>query len=333
VNAVGCCENLLDETKRRRRGFEPIVGAETMRRTMDRGKLEAPEPSDHELFRESIAELDRIVRGSFRTTVVQITAAIAAIAAPLILGGIAGKAHVSIADIVYASLFLILALQIRDLFRHGRTALVRERLSKQLKAAVVQRIRANRLYDLSILDPLTGLHNRRFGEQRLEEELARSERNGDPLAVLLFDLDYFKEINDQFGHAAGDGALKEFSRRLKRAIRACDVPVRIGGDEFLVILPECPREKVDKILARIGMPEIRLNDQVISIRYSVGRAHHQVCDTTESMLHRADQVLYAEKASRPPKNGTTSQAPEIKPHRALVYNGPPSFHLKRFPES
>ncbi|MGB9070287.1 MAG: GGDEF domain-containing protein, partial [Candidatus Acidiferrales bacterium] len=132
---------------------------------------------------------------------------------------------------------------------------------------------------------------------------------------------------------AGDAALKEFSRRLKRAIRACDVPVRIGGDEFLVILPECPREKVDKILERIGTPEIRLNDQVISIRYSIGRAHHQVCDTTESMLHRADQVLYAEKASRPPKDPTTSHASEIKPHRALVYQGPPSLDLKSSSEN
>jgi diguanylate cyclase (GGDEF)-like protein len=285
---------------------------------MDRGKLEAPEPSDHEIFRESIAELERIVRGSFRTTAVQIAAAVVAIAAPLILGGVAEKDHLNIAAIIYASLFLMLALQIRDLFRHGRTSLVRDRLSKQLKAAVVQRIRANKLYDLSILDPLTGLHNRRFGEQRLEEELARADRNGDPLAVLLFDLDYFKEINDEFGHAAGDAALKEFSRRLKRAIRACDVPVRIGGDEFLVILPECPREKVEKILERIGTPEIRLKEQAVSIRYSVGRAHHQACDTTESMLHRADQVLYAEKAARPPKDGSANQASEIK-SRALVY--------------
>src|SRR3984885_14028637 len=160
VRAVGWRENLLDETKRSWRGFEPIVRIETGRKMMARGKLEAPEPSDHELFRESIAELDRIVRASFRTTAVEITAAIAAIATPLILSGVAEKAHINIADIVYASLFLILTLQIRELFRHGRTALVRERLSKQLKAAVVQRIRANKLYDLSILDPLTGLHNR-----------------------------------------------------------------------------------------------------------------------------------------------------------------------------
>jgi diguanylate cyclase (GGDEF)-like protein len=300
---------------------------------MDRGKLEAPEPSDHEIFRESIAELDRILKSSRRTTAAQITAVIAAIAAPVILGSAAEKDHVNIAAIIYGALFLILALQIYDLFRHGRTALLRERLAKQLKAAVIQRIRVNKLYDLSILDPLTGLHNRRFGEQRLEEELARSDRNGDPLAVLLFDLDYFKEINDQHGHAAGDAALKEFSRRLKRAIRACDVPVRIGGDEFLVILPECPREKVDKILERIGTPEIRLNDQAISIRYSVGRAQHQVCDTTESMLHRADQVLYAAKAARPEKDSATGEVSESKSHRALVYEGPPSLEWKRSPEN
>ena len=193
---------------------------------------------------------------------------------------------------------------------------------------MVQRIRANKLYDLSILDPLTGLHNRRFGEQRLEEELARSERNGDPLAVLLFDLDYFKEINDQFGHAAGDAALKEFSRRLKRAIRACDVPVRIGGDEFLVILPECPREKVDKILERIGTPEIRLNGQVISIRYSVGRAHHQVCDTTESMLHRADEILYAAKASRPSRPVAVGLEPRFNLQDSVVFQKPAELELE-----
>jgi diguanylate cyclase (GGDEF)-like protein len=304
------------------------AGVDSKGEMMDSGHLEPPEASDHEIFRESIAELDRIVKTSRRTTAMQITAVTAAVAAPVILGRMAEKDHVNTTAILYGSLFLVLVLQIYDLLRHGRTALVRERLAKQLKAAVVQRIRANKLYDLSILDPLTGLHNRRFGEQRLEEELARSDRNGEPLALLLFDLDYFKEINDQHGHAAGDMALKEFSRKLKRAIRACDVPIRIGGDEFLVILPECPREKVDIILERIGTPEIRIHDQLISIRYSVGRAHHQVCDTAESMLDRADQILYIQKASRREKEGTAGQASEINPHRALVYDRPPSFQRK-----
>jgi diguanylate cyclase (GGDEF)-like protein len=69
---------------------------------------------------------------------------------------------------------------------------------------------------------------------------------------VLIDLDYFKEINDQFGHAVGYLALKEFSRSLRKAIRACDMPVRLGGDEFLLVLPECPRDKVIVILQRIG---------------------------------------------------------------------------------
>ena len=219
-------------------------------------------------------------------------------------------------------------MQIRDLFRHGRTAQVRERLAKQLKAAVMQKIRANKLYDLSILDPLTGLHNRRLGEERLAEEVARSDRNGDPLALLLFDLDYFKEINDQHGHAAGDAALKEFSRKLKRAIRACDVPVRIGGDEFLVILPECPREKVDTILQRIGAPELRWNGQAISIRYSVGRAQHQVCDTKESMMQRADEILYAAKASRSSRPVAAGLEPRFDLQKSIVFQKTAELELE-----
>ncbi len=298
---------------------------------MDTIHVDAPERSDHEIFQESIAELDRIVRTSFRTTIVQIAAVLAAISAPFFMGDFDSKNHLGIEFVVNGIFLLVLALLVFDLARHSRTKLVRDRLAKQLKVAVKQRIRADKLYDLSILDPLTGLHNRRFGEQRLEEEIARSERNGDPLAVLLFDLDYFKEINDQFGHAAGDAALKEFSRKLKKAIRACDVPVRIGGDEFLVILPECPREKVDMILDRIGVAEVRFNHHVISIRYSVGRAHYQMCDTSQTMLQRADQVLYVEKASRPNNDGSREKSPDPSPDHQLAYQKPWSLELKRSP--
>ena len=292
---------------------------------MDNVHVDTPERSDHEIFQESIAELDQIVKTSFRTTIVQIAAVLTAVAAPLFMGDIASQHHFSIVSVVDGIWLLVLALLAYDLARHSRTRSVRDHLANQLKAAVKQRIRADRLYDLSILDPLTGLHNRRFGEQRLAEEVARSERNSDPLAVLLLDLDYFKDINDQFGHAAGDTALKEFSRRLKRAIRACDIPVRIGGDEFLIILPECPREKIDAILDRIGSPEIRLNHKVISIRYSVGRAHYQTCDTSQSMLERADQILYAEKASRRTDDGTGTKRPDFSPNQAVAYDRPPSF--------
>ncbi len=285
----------------------------------------APERSEHETFQESVAQLDHIVRISFLTTIVEIAAVLAVISALLFTGDFASRHHPGIVFVVNGIFVLVVTLLAFDLARHRRTKSVRDRLAKQLKVAVKQRIRADKLYDLSILDPLTGLHNRRFGEQRLAEEVARSQRNGDALAVLLFDLDYFKEINDQFGHAAGDDALKEFSRKLKRAIRACDVPVRIGGDEFLVILPECPREKINMILDRIGASEVRFNHQVISIRYSVGRAHYQMSDTSQTMLQRADQVLYAEKALRRPHSGAGGKKSDLTLEQTLAYERPPSF--------
>jgi diguanylate cyclase (GGDEF)-like protein len=295
---------------------------------MDNVNQDPPERSDHEIFRQSIAELDRIAGSSWRSTIAQIVTVLTAVAAPFCIGHMRLKHHFEVALLVNAIL-LMLVLQSYDLTRHNRTKLVRDRLAKQLQVTVKQRIRADRLYGLSILDPLTGLHNRRFGEERLKKEIARSEQGGDPLAVILFDLDYFKQINDQFGHAAGDAALKEFSRKLKRAIRACDVPVRIGGDEFLVILPDCPREKVDIILPRIGSPEIQVNCRTISIRYSVGRAHYQISDTTQTLLQRADKVLYAQKAARRGNSDGQERALDPNIDQAEGYQKPLSLELKR----
>jgi diguanylate cyclase (GGDEF)-like protein len=259
-------------------------------------KLNPTKMSDHETFRQSIAELDRSLTRSWRTTIAEIVTVLAALAAPFLLGKIISNDQLEMIFIVDGLLVLILVSRSYELVKHRQTKLI---LAKQLEIAAKQRTRTDKLYGLSILDPLTGLHNRRFGEQRLAEEIARSERSGDPLAVIVFDLDYFKEINDKFGHAAGDLALKKFSRRVRRAIRACDVPVRIGGDEFLVILPECPRDKVDVILSRIGTLEIEFSGEKISVCYSTGRAHYQYSDTAEALLGRADEALYAEKSARP----------------------------------
>src|SRR5262249_51378034 len=128
-----------------------------------------------------------------------------------------------------------------------RLAQLRQGLVVQIDRATKSRVSAEKFYGLSILDALTGLYNRRYGGTRLDEEIGRVEesKNPAPLMVAAIDFDKFKQINDKYGHAAGDLALKTFSRRLQRALRACDVPIRVGGDEFLVILPECPAEKVD----------------------------------------------------------------------------------------
>ena len=153
---------------------------------------------------------------------------------------------------------------------------------------------------MAILDPLTGLYNRRFGEDCLEREIARAEETSGDLALIVTDLDYFKEINDEHGHAAGDLVLREFSRHLKRALRSCDFPVRTGGDEFLIILPDCTKENVHIILSRLTPFEVTLNRRKVTISYSRGRAQYQVSDTPQTMKERADKVLYDEKAARKP---------------------------------
>jgi diguanylate cyclase (GGDEF)-like protein len=192
----------------------------------------------------------------------------------------------------------------------------RKRLIEEMDVAKKHRLRAEKFYGISILDPLTGLYNRRFGETRLLEEIEQAEKTGEPLLVLALDFDRFKEINDRYGHAAGDLALKLFSRRLQRAIRACDVPIRIGGDEFLVIFPDCLPDKVELILSRMKSLEVDLEGKRIPVLFSRGAAQYQVNDTPETIIKRADERLYAAKAKRAgvevrlPRNGVSPGLPE-----------------------
>jgi diguanylate cyclase (GGDEF)-like protein len=257
----------------------------------DTDKSVNQELTDHVALQGTILELNRNFKKSHLFTWFEISVLLVAIATPF--------SPVDRATTVLLMTCLagaVAASRVNDLKSYER---VRRIVIRQDEITARARKRTDKLYGLSILDALSGLHNRRFGEARLTEEIARSERAGDALAVILLDLDYFKEINDKFGHAVGDMAIREFSRRLRRAIRACDIPVRMGGDEFLLILPECPTEKVGAILSRIGTLEIEFGGQKIPVRYSSGRAQYQFSDTFASMIARADAMLYAEKAARP----------------------------------
>jgi diguanylate cyclase (GGDEF)-like protein len=151
------------------------------------------------------------------------------------------------------------------------------------------------LRELAMIDALTGLYNRRFAKQRLAAEVARSARKGHPLTVLLLDLNEFKHINDTFGHAAGDLVLQEFAAALNRVVRSGDLAVRMGGDEFLLILPECNLAQLQLVLDRIGPVEVNWEGRKFAIKYSVGWKEYGPGDEPESMLAAADQALYANK--------------------------------------
>jgi len=179
-----------------------------------------------------------------------------------------------------------------------RLKLLREGLIDQMDSVIKQRVKAEQFYGMATQDALTGLYNRRFGETRLQEEIAQAEKSGEPLILIAADFDRFKQVNDQYGHAAGDLALKEFSRRLQRAVRACDVPIRVGGDEFLAIFPECTLERIPEIMSRMESITFSFEGKKIPVSFSYGAALYQLHDTPESMLKRADERLYAKKAKR-----------------------------------
>ena len=114
--------------------------------------------------------------------------------------------------------------------------------NERLQAEIADRRQAEtRAQHLADHDPLTGLPNRRLLEDRLTQALAASQRNGKQTAVMFVDLDRFKNINDTLGHAAGDKVLKEVAERLVQQLRVVDTICRIGGDEFVVVLPEIKR--------------------------------------------------------------------------------------------
>lgn len=169
---------------------------------------------------------------------------------------------------------------------------------KRLRAQLAEQfMRAEQFLKLAMLDPLTDLHNRRFGEVRLAAEIARSQRRGYSLTVLMLDVDNFKQLNDRYGHLAGDLALKEFAHKLRRATRGADLAVRMGGDEFLVLLPECQPGQVQHVLARLRPLDINIDGKKVSFTVSAGCADYRPGESPEQLLRRADNALYINKHS------------------------------------
>jgi diguanylate cyclase (GGDEF)-like protein len=175
---------------------------------------------------------------------------------------------------------------------------LRNQLAMQLAEMAALETRAETFERLAVVDPLTELYNRRFATEHLPIELARASRQRYPLTLLMLDLNGFKEINDHYGHAAGDTALAQFARHLKRCFRSSDLPVRMGGDEFMVLLPECPADQVPKVLTHLRGLSVEHGAAKIDITFAAGWAEYRRGESATDLPARADQALYADKHTR-----------------------------------
>jgi len=177
--------------------------------------------------------------------------------------------------------------------------LLRNGLALALNNAIVH----DRLQRLAAIDPLTGVYNRRFGMARYHEEFGRAVRSGTPLGVMIFDIDHFKEVNDTYGHLAGDRVLARVTRAARTAMREGDVIVRYGGEEFLVILPAAAKSDVERLAERVRRliedTAVTDGDQIIRVTVSVGGTAYPAADISDEtvLLQRADEALYAAKQS------------------------------------
>ncbi len=152
----------------------------------------------------------------------------------------------------------------------------------------------------SIIDPLTQLYNRRYLDEIMKRELARSSRSGVPLSVLVLDLDHFKRINDTYGHEGGDAILRKVALTLRENIRSADVACRMGGEEMVVLLPECGIEdaikRADALRLLIASGEVLHDGQRIGATASIGVASYPAHGhNAQTLVHAADLALYEAK--------------------------------------
>ena len=158
-----------------------------------------------------------------------------------------------------------------------------------------------RLQELAMTDSLTGLPNRRYGIDRLEQEWANATRSGHPVCCLMVDIDRFKLINDTYGHHLGDEALKLVATSLRLAARKEDVVCRLGGEEFLVICSNTSEESgfqyAERLRLQVASNPLQVQGQTLHITVSIGLSSNSKLDNVESMMHIADERLYAAKAA------------------------------------
>ncbi len=203
--------------------------------------------------------------------------------------------------------YLMRPIDRNEMLARVRTQIKRKRYGDFLRSRIEQSV------EMAVTDALTGLNNRRFMEGHLKTLIDESISRGKPLSMLVADIDHFKRVNDTYGHDTGDTVLRDFATRLKRNTRGVDLACRLGGEEFVIIMPDTDlpaalhvAERVRRCTAQDAF-QIDSSGRSIPVTASVGVATLEtVTETAESLFKRADLALYA--AKREGRNRVASEA-------------------------
>ena len=191
--------------------------------------------------------------------------------------------------------YIVRPIDANEVLARARTQVARKRHSDHLRNRIEQSV------EMAITDALTGLHNRRYMETHLKSLLESARASGRPLSVLVADIDFFKRVNDTYGHDAGDTVLKEFAARFRRNTRGLDLACRLGGEEFIIIMPDTDIRRAfqvgERLRACVAAEPFQVNSQTqLRVTASVGLAAlERTEDTAETLFKRADLALYSAK--------------------------------------
>jgi two-component system cell cycle response regulator len=203
--------------------------------------------------------------------------------------------------------YLIRPIDKNEMLARVRTQIKKKRYTERLRDNVQMSI------EMAITDALTGLFNRRYMEMHLASLVEQAAARGKPIAVMILDIDYFKSVNDTHGHDAGDDVLREFSVRIRKAIRNIDLACRYGGEEFVIVMPETDMavasmvaERIRRRIATEPFP-IQQGTKNLEVTISIGiAAIGAPGDNAAAILKRADTALY--RAKRDGRNRVVQDA-------------------------
>ena len=203
--------------------------------------------------------------------------------------------------------YLVKPIDRNEMLARVRTQVRRKRFSDRLRDNVQMTM------EMAVTDGLTGLHNRRYLERHLATLVQQATVTDKPLSLLVIDIDHFKAINDTFGHAAGDDVLREFARRVRMAVRNVDLAARLGGEEFVIAMPDTDAALAVAVGERLrgkiaGEPfAIGSGERTVPVTVSIGIATLASGEeTAEVLLKRADEAVY--RAKRDGRNRVVAAA-------------------------